>query len=79
MPPPLTALEPARAPDAFAVRDLRDDLARWQVRIGVRQWAVGEVSAQPAFCAVRDTKNGDQGHLAFAQEEWTAALAAAKK
>lgn len=38
-----------------------------------------EVRTQPAFSAVRDTKNRDQGHLAFAQEEWTAALAAAKE
>ncbi|GAB3716804.1 GNAT family N-acetyltransferase [Nocardiopsis nanhaiensis] len=44
-PPPPTALHPAQAPDALAIRDLRDDLARWQARIGVRQWAPGEVGA----------------------------------
>jgi hypothetical protein len=38
-----------------------------------------EVRTQPALSSVRDTKYRDQGHLSFAQEEWTAALAAAKE
>lgn len=34
---------PAQATDAFALRELRDDLARWQQRQGITQWAPGEV------------------------------------
>ncbi|MBQ1084140.1 MULTISPECIES: DUF397 domain-containing protein [unclassified Nocardiopsis] len=53
--------------------------APWRTSSYTQQQNCVEVADAPGLSAVRDTKNRQQGHLAFASPEWRAFVAGVRQ